>query len=244
MGGRGDRGGREEDGGDEDDRGNVGGEVDGRGDDEDDRVLPYPEVPEDLLTGWEPVDCRRETLFEVRSVRVRAATVVHEDEAMADRVADAAGVDVGRTWRFFFASRVELRPETPVTGMLTRLVTNRAGSGFADQLRDRGFEDVDPGRTREFRVGDVDATLRAYDARVRYGGLTLAVDGWLAVWPDDPGFLIAGGAYPTAVLETSGGREAAARALREEVSPGAYRDELFGLIRATGDANGREKRGG
>jgi hypothetical protein len=199
-----------------------------------DDPLPYPDVPARLLVDWEPVDRRRETLFEVRSVSVRAATVVHEDEAMADRVAAAAGADPDRTWRFFFASRVVLRPETPVTGMLTRLVTNRAASGFAEQLRGRGFVDVEAGRTREFRVGDADATLRAYDARVRYDGLTLAVDGWLAVWPEGGGFLIAGGAYPTAVLAADDGRETAAAALREELSPGAFRDELFGLIRATG----------
>jgi len=190
----------------------------------------FPRVSDDRLAPWTAVERKRETLFEVSKVRVRAATVVYEDREMRERVVEATGVD--RTWRFFFASRLQLRPATKVSRALTRLVTNRARSGFPDQLRARGFTDVEGRGDREFRVGSTDATLCEYDATVNTGTVALAVDGWLAVWPDDGAFLLAGGAYPTSVAE-AGDRPEVAGVLRDWLEPGAYRAELFELIRAT-----------
>jgi hypothetical protein len=197
--------------------------------------------------GWRLVDATVETPFDVGAVTVTAHTVVFEDvrlrEAVAERAdvdvdvdADASGTEEGaepdRLWRFAFATRLRLRPRARSSAALTSLVTNRARSGFVDRLRDRGFEAVSRRETRRFRVGDADAALAAYDAVARVGDVRLAVDGWVAVWPDGDGFLMAGGAYPTAVRDDGGDPETAA-ALAERLSPTAFREELFDLIRRT-----------
>lgn len=222
----------------------------------DDAEVPPPRL--DPGDGWRLVDATVETPFDVGVVTVTAHTVVFEDRRLREAVAGRAdsGVDASgspggepapepgpesesesgsepdRLWRFAFATRIRLRPRTRPSAALTRLVTNRAGSGFVDRLRDRGFEDVSRRDSRRFRVGDADATLAAYDAVARVGDVRLAVDGWVAVWPDGDGFLMAGGAYPTAVRD-DGGDPATAAALGERLAPTAFREELFDLIRRT-----------
>jgi hypothetical protein len=148
-----------------------------------------------------------------------------------DAVAEGES-DPDRLWRFAFATRLRLRPRTRASGALTRLVTNRARSGFVDQLRDRGFEAVSARDTRRFRVGDADARLAGYDATARVGDVRLAVDGWVAVWPDGDEFLMAGGAYPTGVRD-DGGDPGTAAALAAELTPTEFREELFELVRRT-----------
>jgi hypothetical protein len=199
-----------------------------------DAEVPAPRL--DPGEGWRLVDATVETPFEAGAVTVTAHTVVYEDvrlrEAVAERTDADPEPDPERLWRFAFASRLRLRPRTRPSGALTRLVTNRARSGFVDQLRDRGFESVSRRDVRRFRVGDADARLAGYDATARVGDVRLAVDGWVAVWPDGDGFLMAGGAYPTDVRDDGGDPEAAA-ALRERLSPAAFREELFALVRRT-----------
>lgn len=216
----------------------------------DDAEVPPPRF--EPGEGWRLVDATVETPFDVGVVTVTAHTVVFEDRRLREAVAERAdsGVDASgspggepepesesgsgsdRLWRFAFATRIRLRPRTRPSAALTRLVTNRAGSGFVDRLRDRGFEDVSRRDSRRFRVDDADATLAAYDAVARVGDVRLAVDGWVAVWPDGDGFLMAGGAYPTAVRD-DGGDPATAAALGERLAPTEFREELFDLIRRT-----------
>jgi hypothetical protein len=194
-----------------------------------DTDVPAPSVTFEQPDRWRLVDESVETPFDAGVVSVRAHTLVYEDVDLAERVGDRDD----QVWRFVFASRVGLRPRQPRSKPLTSLVTRQSRSGFADRLRDRGFVAVSDRGTRRFRVGDADATLAEYDATVRADGVTLDVDGWLAVWPDEAGdYLLAGGAYPTAVTD-DGGDAARAGRLRECLSPGAFREELFEAVKST-----------
>jgi hypothetical protein len=97
---------------------------------------------------------------------------------------------------------------------------------------------VEERETRRFRVDRTEATLIGYDAACAVGGRRLAVDGWVAVWPVDGDgdgdgdgerdgrgdYIIAGGAYPTRVLEGSG--------LGDVIEPGRFRDDLFAIMRS------------
>lgn len=193
--------------------------------------MAYPERGDGTDDRWSLVEESRETLFSVSRVTVDAATRVYEDTAMRDRV--RAATDRDRTWRFFFASRLALEPETPLSSALRRLVTDRAKKGFTRRLEDRGFEDVRGVEDRRFAVDGSEATLHHCEAAVAVtAGPTLTVDGWVAVWPDEGQFLLAGGAYPRGVAD-DGDDPAVAATLRECLEPGRFRTELLDLIRGT-----------
>ncbi|MDS0298706.1 hypothetical protein NDI76_08120 [Halogeometricum sp. S1BR25-6] len=205
---------------------------------------PRVHVPDE----WKRTASTEETLFDARVVSVEAHTVVFEDARLADAVRDRTGADA--TWRFFFASRLRLRPQSGGSKALTKLVTDRANDGFVDRLRDRGFRDAARAESRRFAVGRTEANLTRYRAAVdvdvdgNEGGentgvgdatddgpneeerTTVTAEAYLAVWPDDGQFLVAGGAYPVSV---DGARSAA---LAPSLSPERHRDELFELIRS------------
>ena len=209
---------------------------------------PTVRVPD----GWNRTASTTETLFDVRVVSVTAHTVVFEDARLADAVRDRTGAD--GTWRFFFASRLRLRPQSGGSTALTGLVTDRANDGFVDRLRDRGFRDAERVESRRFAVGRTEANLRRYRAAVDVGmsagidddvdggdtgvgdrpdggpdgegSTTVTAEAYLAVWPDDGQFLVAGGAYPVRV---DGARSEAVAA---SLSPERHREELFELIRS------------
>jgi hypothetical protein len=174
---------------------------------------------------WTRVESSSETVFDLGPVAVTAATVVFEDRDLRERVAAATGLD--RTWRFAFASRVDV-PGSSGSGTLRRLVTDRARSGFADRLESRGFEAVERAGERSF--GEVTATRFA--ARVRVDGVVVDAEGWLGVRPD-PGrarsFLLAGGAYPRGVREAPD--ETTSDALVGLFDPETFRDELLEFVR-------------
>jgi hypothetical protein len=174
---------------------------------------------------WTTVESSSETVFDLGPVSVTAATVVFEDRDLRSRVADRTGLD--RTWRFAFASRVDV-PGSSGSRALARLVTDRARSGFVERLENRGFEAVERAGDRSF--GPVDATR--YVARVGVDGVVVDAEGWLGVWPDpdrERSFLLAGGAYPRAVREAPDGptREALAGLF----DPTAFRGELLEFLR-------------
>jgi hypothetical protein len=179
-----------------------------------DDAPPAPSV--DVPDGWIETASTTERLFSVSKVTVTATTVVYEDERLRN--------EGGAFRRFAFASRLRLRPSTSPSKPLTKLVTSRAKAGFADRLADRGMRDVDERETRRFRVDGAEATLVGYDAACEVGGTDLAVDGWVAVWPDDDAdYFVAGGAYPTRVLDGDRTRE---------LEPNRYRDDLFSILRS------------
>jgi hypothetical protein len=201
-----------------------------------------PTLPDDRLAGWRRAEQTTDRPFEVGPVSVTATTVVYEDERLGQTLRETTGID--GQWRFFFASRLAISPTTPPSGALQRLVTDRARRGFRDRLRDRGFESPEERERRTIRIDGSDAEVTAYDATCRLGELRLSVVGWLAVWSDDADsnsdFLLAGGAYPTAVVASGASATDEASPtddptgeLTRHLTPDEFREELFSLIRAT-----------
>ncbi|GAB6861457.1 hypothetical protein ACFR97_06400 [Haloplanus litoreus] len=192
-------------------------------------MVASPTVPEQRLADWRLATDTTETPFSAGGLTVTARILLYEDDRLRETVRERTGLD--RSWRFFLASRLELTPTLPVTGALRGLVASRASRGFADRLDDRGFTAVDRIERRSLRIGDEDARLFRYDARCRVEGVTLAVDGWLAVWAPDRGFRLGGGAYPTGIVDADVSVD---ESLADCLDPGTFREELFALIRATG----------
>lgn len=191
-----------------------------------------PRVPSDALAagGWRERDREETTPFDATLVRVDAATVVYEDADLRERIRDATGLD--RLWRFFVASRLTLHPETSPSVPLSRLVANRAHAGFADVLAERGFEGVR--RTDAADVADSlgsDARLASYGALCRLGDVGVRARGLAAVRPSDGAYLLAGGAYPTAVRDAPD--ETTRDAVAVVLDPDRFREELLELIRGT-----------
>jgi hypothetical protein len=185
-------------------------------------------LPADLAADWTESSVTTDRVLEVRSVTVTVATRVYDDESLREAVASAGGPDA--TLRFLFVSECVV-PETAHSRALGRLVTNRAKSGFVDRLTDRGFEDVRETGRRSLRADDAEGSAFGYEGRCALPGVTVGVEGWLAVWPVGSGrFLLAGGAYPTSVLAASD--DAAATAVRDAVDPGRFREELFAAVRS------------
>lgn len=175
--------------------------------------------------GWSRTESTSETVFDLGPVAVTAATVVFEDRDLRASVAERTGID--QTWRFAFASRVDV-PGSSGSRALRRLVTDRARSGFADRLGRRGFESVEPAGERP--LGDVSATR--YVARVVVEGAVVDAEGWLGVRPEqsrERSFRLAGGAYPRGVREAPD--EATRDALTALFDPGAFRKELLAFVR-------------
>ena len=196
---------------------------------------PFPTVPDDRLRagGWELVDESVETVFTLPTASVEGATALYDDAETRAAAADAAEID--RQWRFFFATALSFRPPlAPGIGpmMILPTVRSEAGSAFASELRERGFENVSRGRRERVRTDGGDKLhLRSYTAELPLEslGTTLSVTGWVGVWHAD-GFRIAAGAYPDRpvgeILRVDDPGEPLAR------SPAGYREELLDLIRA------------
>jgi len=161
-----------------------------------------PVVPADRLDGWERVETTTERPFAAGPVSVTASTARYERATRPD------------PRPFFFASRLQIRPSGSASRALTRLVTQRAQSGFCERLADRGITDVDRRQKRSLSVDDPEATRATL---ITYRGQAslaqpVAVEAILAVWRADA-YLLAGGGYP---LDTA---------------PEAARRELLGLVR-------------
>ncbi|MFB6080130.1 MAG: hypothetical protein ABEJ81_03935 [Haloferacaceae archaeon] len=191
-------------------------------------MIDPPPIDPDRLAGWRRTETSVETVLDLGWVAVTTATVVYEDPGLRERVREATRID--RTWRFFFATRLDA-PGPSGSGALRRLVTAGATAGFVERLEARGFADVTEAGRRRFHVGESEAHAVRYEAVRRVDGVVVEVDGWIAVWPDvADGFLLAGGAYPTGVRSATGDLPG----LSALFDPEAFRADLFALIRATG----------
>ncbi|WP_424003118.1 hypothetical protein ACOZ4I_03610 [Haloarcula salina] len=195
----------------------------------------FPAVPVDRLRdgGWTLVDERVETVFQLPTARVEGATRVYDAAETRAAVEAATGID--RQWRFFFATALSFTPSlSPGIGpaMILPTVRSEAQSAFADQLRERGFDNVERGRTERVRVDSgARARLRTYSASLALedADATLSITGWVGVWHGD-GFRIAAGAYPdrslAALLDVAEPDDMLER------TPSDYQSELLDLIRA------------
>jgi len=173
---------------------------------------------------WRATESSRETVLDLGPVAVTVATVVFEDADLRDRVAAATGLDY--PWRFAFAGRVGV-PGSASSGALDRLVTDRARSGFADRLRDRGFEAVERAGARSLDGSEA----ARYVARVAVEGVTVGAEGWLAVRPEadrERSFRLAGGAYPRGVAGAPDGETR--DALAELFDADAFRRDLVAFL--------------
>jgi hypothetical protein len=165
-------------------------------------------------------------------MRVLAHTLVYEDTTLRARVAEATNVD--HTWRFFFATRLGFDPPLPpLTGNASvyGTVRSEARDAFVEDLRGRGVDRVERGRTERVRTETRDrVSLTRYRGRYRLetgdGPVDVPVAGLLGVWTHDGDFRLAGGWYPDQSL-------AATLDGAPETDPNAFRDELLDLVRGT-----------
>lgn len=182
-----------------------------------------PAVPERRLldSGWARTETTAETVASLAGVTVRAHTAIYDDVDLRRRVIEAGGPD--RVWRFFFASRLVFTPS--LSASVVRFARSRifreAREGFADELRERGFENVSIGETTEVRLDDErTGKLTTYEAVFENEGRTIPIAGRAATWYDGT-FYVAGGAYPTENLGV-------------ELPADEYDAEIRDLIRSVG----------
>ena len=167
--------------------------------------VPPPAIPDDRLEGWRRVDSSVETPFDAKVVTVRAHTLVFEDADRGPVLTERTGVDTA--WRFFFATRIQIRPNTRPSAALSRVVRNGAADGFEERLADRGFESIRKRDSRsvgirdedENRAADGDGTLVTYGARCVVDSIRIPLEGILVVWTRDGQYYVGGGAYPASV---------------------------------------------
>ncbi|MEF8975193.1 MAG: hypothetical protein V5A21_03070 [Halapricum sp.] len=215
----------------------------------------YPEVPGSKLEdgGWEERLRTESTVFRTPTASVIGHTVLYDDERLRtaleeagfgdllDTEANSSGsrmIDTGEGggfWRFFFATALSFRPPlAPGIGpaSMRPTVVSEARRSFENDMRARGFEDVDRGRSQRVRTDSGDrASLVKVTANYPFENAptdVLDVEGWIAVWSTGGTFRIAGGVYPIR------GLDALLDPLDDSpgTDPNAYRDELVALIRA------------
>lgn len=214
----------------------------------------FPAIAGDRLEegDWEERARTESTVFRTPTASVVGHTVLYDDATLRTALegvdnllqpdSDSSGSrmidtgDSGGFWRFFFATALSFRPPlAPGIGpaSMRPVVVSEARRSFEDDMRARGFEDVDRGRSQRVRTRAGDrASLNKLTARYPFEDAptdALDVEGWLGVWSTGGTFRIAGGCYPTSGLDALLG---AVEGERPEIDPSGYRDELLGLIRA------------
>lgn len=216
----------------------------------------YPDVASDALAAgpWELTGRSEDRVFRTPMATVTGHTLVYEDTALRDALTAAgAGAAVDATddggdrlvsldrsegpgvRRFFFATGLSFSPPlAPGIGpaSMQPTVVTEARRSFADDLRARGFEDVDTGRSQRFRTdaGDRGRLSKVTGTVPLSGGQRVDVEGWLGVWNRGGTFRIAGGAYPVSGLDAL--LDSLPADERPDTAPGGYREDLLELIRA------------
>lgn len=187
-----------------------------------------PVGPDSLLVEWRETESSVEKLFDARVVSVHAHTVVWEDATLREQIRTEAGVD--HQWRFAVAARLALRPRTSPSGPLTRLVANRAHDGFAERLEGRGLTGIRETGTERREIDGETAHVASYEALCRLDGVSVRTTGRVAVRPTADGYLLVGGAFPTAVR--SGADAATVAAVERRLDVDRFDRELDELIAA------------
>jgi len=203
------------------------------------RPPSFPTVTDGRIeSGWELVEERVETLFELPGMRVLGALRRYEDSATTATLAEATG-GFDRAICFFAATRLGFDPGLPpgtMPAMILPSIRQEARQAFKRRLRERGLRDVRRGRRERARISGARLHLTSYDAVFPLSGeregsddRELPITGWVGVWHDDTFFVVTGG-YPgrrlTEVFELDTGDGSLAR------SPAGYRNELFDLFRS------------
>ena len=178
-----------------------------------------PSTPRDLPEEWAKVEQEQEAVFDIKVVSVTADTVVYRDEALASQ-------HNNETLRFFFATRLSLEPAVGHSGPLRQLIQDRADVGFRQELRERGFTDINRLGTTdiEHESGNRATRVARYDSTVELGDSQVSAVGLAGVWEGEDGeFGFAGGAYPTAID----------RETPDWLDSDSMEDELLNLIAQT-----------
>ena len=190
------------------------------------------------------MDRTEETLFKLASVVVRGETTVYEDGPLRSAVREATDGRLDQPWRFVFVTDLSFRPplhSSVSTAAVFPLVVTSARRAFANDLRERGFRNVDRRRSENVRTASgtrarLTRYTATYDPVPSDAAASPQVDsgiedeielsGCLSVWADDGDFRLAGGVYPVSGLD----------AIVPDVAsePGEYRRELLDILRALG----------
>lgn len=179
---------------------------------------------------WELVETDEDTFGHERLVTVTSNRALYGDRALRERVRAATGRD--RLWRAVFVARLTTRP--PLSPRIADLVVRsiafpQARSRFADDLADRGFDDVTEADRRRIPVGDGEARAARFEAVVPSDGDEsppadgVTVAAWLALWDRETDMVAGGGIYPVSPLSD---------APDAFDPPEHYRDRLFDLLGA------------
>jgi hypothetical protein len=197
----------------------------------------FPSPPDALDTDdWGLYEQSSGIVFSLPTAKVSEHTLVYEDATARTAIHEATRGDLDRVWRFFFLTRLTISPPPPPgigTASFYPTVVAEARDGFATDLRERGFENVDRHRGQRMRTGSgkrARLTKFTADSLVERKATEtrLPTEGWLTVWADGSEFRLAGGAYPTTFDGALTGDERASLGL----NPSTYRNELLELLRA------------
>ncbi|CAJ52517.1 hypothetical protein [Haloquadratum walsbyi] len=163
--------------------------------------VPPPTV--DLSDRWQLQTDKTTTPFDTTIVTVRAHTRVFTDTKLsaAINVSESTQEDTTTTWRFVFASRLQLSRSTAMSDSILKLVRNRAASRFVDILDNRGFDSIRKTETRRFDRGDETMPIRRYRATVAPAddSAQTPVEAYVTTWAQPQDIIIGGGAYPLSV---------------------------------------------
>lgn len=163
--------------------------------------VPPPTVS--LSDRWQLQTDKITTPFDNAIVTVQAHTCIFTDTELSAAIntGEDAGSETTTTWRFVFASRVQLSRSDSVSGSILKLVRNRAGSRFVDILEQRGFSSIRKSDTRRFDRGEETVPIQQYRATVAPTANTTQtpVEAYVVTWAQSQDIIIAGGAYPLSV---------------------------------------------
>jgi hypothetical protein len=206
-------------------------------------------------------DVTRDPAFEESfgPVTVTAATrtLLYEDAALRAAIAEKTLGQAATQFSTFFASRVTFDPDLtslPAGAGRQQLldqVESQSRTQFRNRLQEAGLAPVERVNTGTFDVASgAAARLTEYEATFAFEGFSvdvgeeeitieggeIAVSGHLAAWIASDSVLVAGGAFPAenfARSVTKSPSEAIELSVDIDLglTPAAYREELFGLMR-------------
>ena len=186
---------------------------------------PFPTIATERLDtgGWVLSERTSEQVFSLSAIRVEGHTLLYEQPALRERLRET--IEEGDLpWRFFFATRLTFVPSL-ATGIgpmsVFPMVLAESRREFVTDLKERGFEGIDRGRTQPIRTDSGGRVrLTKYTARFQTVDLDTEIEAWFGVWIDKGEFRVAGGSYPVTGVPDI------------DLAPSSYRDELLALLRS------------